>query len=260
MADGDTAAARFAACLNEVLTHEGGYADHPADPGGATNMGITRKTLALWRGVSPWWDLPKSEVRALSREEAAKIYEARYWERCRGGSLPAGLDLALFDYAVNSGPARAIMELQRLCATSADGVIGPLTLAALRKAISGQGLTNLIARLCDRRLGFLRRLSTFTVFGRGWTRRVETVRKAAFAMAGSAPASPQTTDNRSDFMTFLTGKKTYIVAILMLIVGIGQFFGIDLPGFDGQSAGQLITEALAVIFLRKGIKTEIGNA
>jgi lysozyme family protein len=258
MADAN-AAARFAACLDQVLAHEGGYADHPADPGGATNMGITRKTLALWRGVSPWWDLPKTDVQALSRDEAAKIYKARYWDRCRGGSLPAGLDLALFDYAVNSGPGRAIKELQRIVGVQADGYAGPLTLAAVRNAASQHRLSSLIGLLCDRRLGFLRRLVTFTHFGRGWTRRVEAVRKTAFEMAGGPSITPQPTDNRRNLMDILSGYKTYIVAGLMLIVGIGQLFGVDLPGFDGQSAGQLITEALAVIFLRKGIKTEVGR-
>ena len=66
---------RFDACLAEVLKQEGGYVDNPLDPGGATNLGITRKTLAAWRKISPWWKLPKSEVRALGRPEAASIYK-----------------------------------------------------------------------------------------------------------------------------------------------------------------------------------------
>ena len=80
---------RFEICLDEVLRHEGGYADHPSDPGGATNMGITHKTLARWRKVSPWWKLSKDEVKALGREEAARIYRASYRLRPSNSGSPA---------------------------------------------------------------------------------------------------------------------------------------------------------------------------
>lgn len=96
----------FAACLSETLAHEGGYVDHPKDPGGATNMGITQAALSDWR------DRPVSrfEVRTLTRVEADAIYRARYWNAVRGDDLPPGLDLVAFDGAVNSGP-------QPICAT-----------------------------------------------------------------------------------------------------------------------------------------------
>ena len=103
---------RFETCLAHVLRHEGGYVDHPSDPGGATNMGITRKTLAHWRNVSPWTDLPKLEVQKLTHGEAGLIYRALYWNACRAGDLPDGVDLAVFDFAVNSGPDRAVRTLQ----------------------------------------------------------------------------------------------------------------------------------------------------
>ncbi|WP_082555208.1 glycoside hydrolase family 108 protein [Devosia sp. Root635] len=111
----------FARALSAVLKQEGGYVDHPADPGGATNMGITHKTLARWRMVSPWWKLPKSAVMELQRPEAAKIYRANYWDAVRGDDLPSGLDLALFDFAVNSGPGRAVKMLQTIVGVTADG-------------------------------------------------------------------------------------------------------------------------------------------
>jgi lysozyme family protein len=157
---------RFDQCLDEVLRHEGGYSDHPSDPGGATNMGITRKTLARWRKVSPWWNLPKLAVAQLARDEAARIYRASYWERIKAGSLPPGLDLAVFDYAVNSGPDRAVRALQVELGTVADGHIGPLTLEAVRVQIDNSGAGGLIDALCTRRLNFLSQLSTFSVFGR----------------------------------------------------------------------------------------------
>jgi hypothetical protein len=118
---------RFAACLEEVLWHEGGYADNPRDPGGATNLGITIATLGEWRGRA----VTKADVKALTREEAAAIYRARYWKRVRGDALPAGLDLAVFDFAVNSGPARAVKALQRELGVAQDGLVGPVTLGAL---------------------------------------------------------------------------------------------------------------------------------
>jgi lysozyme family protein len=253
---------RFLACLQEVLRHEGGYADHPGDPGGATNFGITIRTLASWRGVSPWWSLGKDAVKALTREEAGEIYRKRYWDAVGGDALPAGLDLAVFDFAVNSGPARAVKALQMLLGVTADGLVGPVTLGAVKARIAEGGVAALIAALCAGRLGFLRTLATFTTFGRGWTSRVEAVRRAALTMAGAdpGPASPNLDDQRREPMDFLTGYRTYIVAGFMLLAGLAQLVGIDLPALEGHSAGQLLMEALAIIFLRRGIKSDISKA
>lgn len=251
-----TAAQRFARCLDHVLAHEGGFADHPDDPGGATNMGITRKTLARWRSVSPWWKLPKAEVKALGRDEAARIYDASYWQRVDGAELPAGVDLALFDYAVNSGPVRAIKALQGELKVKADGWIGPLTLGALKARIAAAGVAGIITALCDGRMGFLQRLATFAVFGRGWSRRIADIRAAALAMAGTQDF-PSTT--RTEEMNLLTGYKTYIVAAIMLLIGIAGLLGIDIPTFDSHAPASLVMEALAFIFLRKGLKNDIGN-
>ncbi len=209
-----TAGERFARCLELVLRQEGGYADHPADPGGATNFGITRKTLARWRKISPWWELPKAAVKALAVAEAAQIYEASYWRRVAGEALPAGIDLALFDFAVNSGPERAIKALQAALRVKADGWIGPLTLDALRARIGAAGVASIIVALCDGRLGFLQRLATFATFGRGWSRRVAEIRTAALAMAGveTLPLTQRTND-----MNLLSGYRTYIIAGAMLL-------------------------------------------
>lgn len=238
---------RFKKCLTEVLRHEGGYVDHPSDPGGATNMGITHKTLARWRKISPWTDLPKSSVASLKREEAALIYRANYWNPSRAGDTPPGVDLALFDFAVNSGPDRAVRTLQAALGVSADGEVGPVTLAALRAA----DLVRLVNDVCDRRLAFLQGLSTFAVFGRGWTRRVDQVRAAALADV-KLPSIVQ----RRTIMTMLSGYRTYIVAAFMLVAGLAQVLGMELPTLDGGSAGSLILEALAIIFLRKGLKSD----
>ena len=251
---------RFERCLDEVLRFEGGYADHPSDPGGATNLGITRKTLARWRAVTPWWSLAKTEVQGLDRTEAAKIYRSSYWDRANAGKLPAGLDLALFDFAVNSGPDRAVKALQTRLGVVADGQVGPLTLAAIKTQIALKGAAGLIDALCDRRLDFLTRLATFAVFGKGWTARVAAIRKAALAAAGTDVSPSIPSQPWSEPMDVLSGYKTYVVAAFMLIAGLAQVLGIDLPTLDGGSAGHLIMEALAVIFLRKGLKGDIGNA
>jgi lysozyme family protein len=241
---------RFEACLAHVLQHEGGYVDHPTDPGGATNMGITRKTLAQWRKVSPWTALPKTEVRRLTRAEASRIYLANYWSPVGAERMPAGLDLALFDYAVNSGPNRAIRDLQSVLGVVVDGVAGPKTLAAA----NADDRAATVGALCDRRLAFLQGLTTFPTFGRGWTSRVEAVRRQGLADAAITITRGEKT------MDVLSGHKTYIVAAMMLLAGIAQILGVELPSMEGSAAGNLILEALAVIFLRQGIKGIAGKA
>ncbi len=185
----------FPAALAALLRHEGGYVNHPEDPGGHTNMGITLTTLTSWRRRQGKPDPTVEELRALSREEAAALYRWQYWEVIKGDSLPAGLDYALFDFAVNSGPARAGRFLQKIVGSAADGIIGVNTLAALE----GAGSTGfVIAKLCEDRLAWLRSLRGWSHFGRGWRRRVGEVSASAKAMAAGAavptpvlPSSPE---------------------------------------------------------------------
>lgn len=172
------AASNFDACLKLVLLNEGGYSDLAADPGGATNYGITRATLAAWRGRP----VSKAEVRALSRTEAAQIYRARYWNAVHGDDLPAGVDLAVFDWAVNAGPHRAILGLQRAVGADPDGVIGHLTIMAANA--SDQRVV--VRQLCAARLSLLERLRTWRSFGRGWKARVARTEGAALAMVHAA--------------------------------------------------------------------------
>lgn len=173
------AAGNFERSLAAVLQHEGGYADHPRDPGGATNLGITRATLARWRGRA----VSKAEVRALTRSEASDIYRALYWDKIAGDALPAGLDFAVFDYCVNSGARRAARTLQAVAGTHADGRIGKITLTV----VALRATDRLIVDYCRRRLSFLESLSTFSVFGRGWRRRVRETEALALRMAREAP-------------------------------------------------------------------------
>ncbi|SFV11358.1 Lysozyme family protein [Methylobacterium sp. 174MFSha1.1] len=179
-------ATTFERALSLVLTHEGGWSDDPADPGGATNLGVTIGTLSLWLGRPA----TRAEVRALTPASVAPLYRRRFWDAIQGDALPAGLDYALFDFAVNSGPKRAVIGLQRALDLADDGRLGPVTLAVL----AGRDVPGLVNALCDGRLAFLQALSTWPRFGRGWGRRVEEVRAAALALHAApdrlaAPAS-----------------------------------------------------------------------
>jgi lysozyme family protein len=156
------------------LGWEGGYVNHPKDPGGATNRGVTQATYDLWRKSQ---GLPKQSVKGISPQEVASIYKNKYWAVIRGDELPVGVDMAMFDFAVNSGPSRAAKFLQSLLRLPADGIIGPNTLrAANEKAL---GLTE---ALCDERLRWLHTLPTFATFGKGWTRRVTDLKARAVAL------------------------------------------------------------------------------
>ena len=153
--------------LSLVFEVEGGYTNDPADSGGATNMGITQKTLADWRGE----DVGPEDVAQITKADASNIYLARYWQAVRGDQLPAGLDVYCADFAVNSGPARAAKILQHLVGAEADSFIGPLTMEAVRKREPLQLLLDYHAA----RMEFLLGLSTWDKFGRGWTNRCNRV-------------------------------------------------------------------------------------
>lgn len=176
--------ANFARCLAHVLKSEGGWADHPSDPGGATMKGITIGTYRDWKGRA----VTKAELRAISDAEVAEIYRRNYWNAVRGDDLPAGLDLVAFDAAVNSGVSRGARWLQQAVGVAADGKVGPQTVAAAKAAHAEV----VIDRACDIRLGFLRGLKTWSTFGTGWGRRVESVRETATAMiATPIPVLPE---------------------------------------------------------------------
>lgn len=162
------------ACLAVTLPHEGGWADHPKDPGGATMKGIT---LATFRRYVP--GATKADLRAISDEWVRNIYHDGYWVPVRGYDLPAGVDLAAFDFGVNSGPGRAAKNLQAVVGVAQDGRIGKVTIDALRRE-DGSGV---VKALCARRLGFVKGLKTFGTFGRGWSKRIADVEAKGVAMA-----------------------------------------------------------------------------
>ena len=165
----------FERCLAEVLKHEGRWSDHPADPGGATMKGVTIGTFAQFKGRK----VTKAELRAISDADLRAIYRRKYWDVVKGDDLPPGLDLVVFDAAVNSGPGHGARWLQRALGVTADGRIGPATIEAARRAAGA----SVIMSACAIRMDFLRGLKTWPTFGKGWTRRVEAVERAALDMA-----------------------------------------------------------------------------
>lgn len=171
----------FARSLALVLKSEGGWSDNPADPGGATMKGVT---LANFRRYVKA-DASKADLRGISDAEVATVYRRFYWDAVLGAELPDGIDYAVFDFAVNSGPGRAAKYLQAAAGAAQDGQIGPVTLAAARVRPAGV----VIDQLCDARLAFLKRLPTWATFGSGWSDRVKSVRAQALLMSARPPAA-----------------------------------------------------------------------
>ena len=170
----------YAQSLSLLLAHEGGFVNNPKDPGGPTNKGITQKVYDRYRIAKA---LPVRSVKLIEDAEVADIYRNEYWNEIDGDKLPAGIDYAVFDYAVNSGITRAVADLQRCINKNAnfygvsgqlkvDGRFGTATEQAAVKA-GENGATKLIEDYCDRRLSFMKSLKTWGTFGKGWQRRVE---------------------------------------------------------------------------------------
>lgn len=171
----------FDACYAETLRHEGGYSDHPSDPGGATQHGVTQATYDAYRRRR---GRPTRAVREIAGDETREIYRDQYWAAVRGDELPAGVDLVVYDFAVNSGPVRAIRALQAALGVEADGHLGEQTLAALRNRLPA----GVIGDVCERRLAFMRQArdkrgaAAWPTFGKGWSRRVCAVYLTAMRM------------------------------------------------------------------------------
>lgn len=192
---------RFERAMAALAIHEGGYANHPKDPGGATNKGVTQRTYDAHRRRK---GLPTRGVRHITDADVYDIYRRQYWDAVRADDLPSGLGYCVFDAAVNSGPARAAKWLQALVDVAQDGIIGDQTIAAL----DGVPVAGLIDRYCDNRLAFMRRLKHWATFKNGWTRRVAEVRAQSNAWAEGSdmqpsqiPAQPKATGPESTTAT-----------------------------------------------------------
>ncbi len=168
-----------------IFRYEGNYGWNRNDPGGPTKFGITCYDLAEHRhehmdSMDHWAPI----VRAMTIGEADQIYADKYATACRFNDLNPGKDCVVFDYGVNSGPLRSIKAVQHLVNVAADGVLGPITLAA----INAYDPVGFIVDLCTARLAFLQRLATWSVFGIGWANRVRDLR--AYSLALVRPPKP----------------------------------------------------------------------
>jgi lysozyme family protein len=182
--------ASFDAILPKLFDDEGGYCNDAGDPGGPTKFGIIYADLVAWRGLPA--KCSKAEViaavQAVTMDEAAAIYKAKYWTALRCDDMPAGVDYAVFDFGVNSDIARAARYLQGIVGAKGDGIVGGMTLAAVAR----MDPEKIIDALCDQRLGFLHRLTTWSLFGRGWKARVLHVHADALLMSRQTRTSVPT--------------------------------------------------------------------
>ena len=158
-------------CLKTILHHEGGYVNHPKDPGGETNLGVTKRVYQEHGGTK--------DMKNLLVEDVAPIYKKGYWDKIKGDDLPGGLDLCVFDFGVNAGPGRAAKFLQQMIGTTVDGGIGPNTLAKVEEYVRENGEHETVNKYQEMRQKYYEQLSTFATFGKGWTRRVEETTKLA---------------------------------------------------------------------------------
>lgn len=161
----------FEKAVNLILKHEGGYVNHPDDPGGETNFGIAKRSY------------PDVDIAKLSENDAKAIYKEDFWDRVKGDDLPAPIALMVFDTAVNMGISRGAKFLQDVVdAKPVDGIIGSGTVAKTQEAYAEKG-TELLDEYAEKRLAYYQELSTFKTFGKGWTRRVEETLEAAKELA-----------------------------------------------------------------------------
>ena len=160
----------FDKSLAMLLHHEGGYVNHPEDPGGETNLGVTKRVYDEWGG--------EKDMKDLTPDDVAPIYRENYWNRLKCDDLPSGVDFCVFDWGVNSGTGRAAKALQKVVGANPDGAIGPKTLALIAK----QDPKYMIEEFGKIRQEFYEKLSTFKTFGKGWSRRNKETTQASLTM------------------------------------------------------------------------------
>ena len=157
-----------------MLKSEGGYVNNPADPGGMTNLGVTKATWENWVGR----ESDEAEMRGLTPEKVEPLYKKKYWDAVRGDELPPGISYLCFDFAVNAGAGRSIKTLQTAVGVTPDGGFGPMTMAAVQAVDP----VELIERFSQAKEDFYRSLNTFATFGKGWLNRVADVKVKATSM------------------------------------------------------------------------------
>jgi lysozyme family protein len=176
------AASNFEKCFKFLLQFEGGFVNDPKDPGGPTNLGVTQATLSRFLARQA----TIAEVKALTPAKVSPIYRANFWDHVNADNLADGIDLAVFDFGVHSGPTRGVAALQRAVNVADDGALGDITTKAAKKAgATSTGAKTVINAICDDRMAFIIKTKAFKVkkFQKGLINRVEKCRKAALSMA-----------------------------------------------------------------------------
>jgi len=161
----------FSSVIEMVLHHEGGYVNHPSDPGGETKYGISKRAY------------PEIDIVSLTEEDAEEIYYRDYWSRIKGDDLPPAVACVVMDYAVNSGISRSSRAVQHACGiTQGDGIIGPHTLSAIWTETKEKGEEHVVNEVTRLRQEFIRGLSIYETFGKGWERRIDETRAKAMEL------------------------------------------------------------------------------
>jgi lysozyme family protein len=170
------AASNWKKSFEQMLASEGGYVNHPSDPGGMTNLGVTKRVWEEWVGR----ESNEKEMRALTPEMVEPLYKRKFWDACKCDDMPSGIDYLVFDFAVNAGVGRSAKILQAAVGVTPDGGIGPITLAAVK----AQDPAELVQKFSDAKEAFYRSLNTFETFGKGWLNRVAAVKIKANTLLG----------------------------------------------------------------------------
>jgi lysozyme family protein len=230
----------FDNCHTLVLVHEGGYVDHPDDPGGATKWGVTTGTYRVWRRSR---GLPPKPVKYMTVSEADNIYRSRYWAPINGDRLPIGIDYTVYDASVNSGVGRGPKWMQAAIKVKVDGKVGGQTLKALDD-LDEAATIRVIKVAAAKRLGFLKGLSIWGTFGRGWARRVSEVEAGSIAMVAGSTLRAEAEDSKAKMKHEITG-----------VVGTGSGAGAlgsiaDLPSLVVY-AGLALVAVLAVVTYKR---------
>ena len=252
----------FAKALPLFLAHEGGFVNHPNDPGGATNKGVTIANFRKY--VKPGGTV--ADLKKITNAQVATVFKRHYWDRVRADELPSGVDYTVGDYAINSGPSRAIKELQKVVGVVADGAMGPITMEAINAADPIFIIRNLNAN----RLAYMKRIRNrktgkrlWDSFGKGWQRRVDEVERKSLQWVGEqktippvvdAPAIPQMPEGLDKP---LIKSKTSWFTLIQKLVGDGVVLLSDLNPYVQALLIIIITIAAGyVIYERKRYRDE----
>lgn len=162
----------FGHCLDLVLKSEGGWVNNPNDPGGETNLGVTKRVWEEWVGH------PVESLKNLTKDQVAPLYEQKYWRPCYGEVLPRGLDYCVFSFGVNAGPGRSVKLLQQSLGLVCDGVIGP----RVREKLRNSNIADIIVSFTQLRREYYQSLNK-PMFIKGWLNRCDHEEKEALLMA-----------------------------------------------------------------------------